>query len=119
MQVMLFIFLYVCPLSSASKDGAYNLSIALRCSDKRENVRRALTAAVRKGKAVVLLESFSKQCKSLLILLFFIVATVLKNKKKIKKTCLKVYFSGTTWNVTKAKEQLPVEIITMIKKKCS
>jgi len=47
--------------------------------------------------------------------LSFIVATVLKNKHLPVRVC----FSGTIWKIRKAKEQLPVEIITMIKRNCT
>lgn len=107
-------FLFLCPLSSASKDGVHSLSIALRSSDKRENVSRVCITAGLKDKALVFLESFF-QTMQITIHLSFIVATVLKNQKP---TCLRVYFSGTIWKIRKAKEQLPVEIITVIKRNC-
>lgn len=44
MHVMyFFIFLFLCLLSSESKDGALGLSIALRSSDKSENLENSRT----------------------------------------------------------------------------
>lgn len=102
MQVMyFFIFLFLCALSSESKDGALSLSIALRSSDKRENLRRFwITVGL---KDLQLKQDLELSLKT--------------NKKKT--TCLKVYFSGTIWKIMKAKEQLPVEITTMIKRNCT
>lgn len=81
--MLYFIFLFLCQLSPASKDGAHSLSIALRSSDKRENVKRVCIAAELKSTALVLLESFFQAMQINSHITFFCCSNYLKKTKNI------------------------------------